>query len=254
MSQITYEQPLNERIRLFLRLDFLFQQIDHTLPRDSAWDSRATLVSLLDILNIFSRSDLKTEVIMELERISAGLSRLENTPGVDHKMLTQLLDEIDRLVDLLHCSQGQIGHQLRQNEFLSGIKQRSSISGGTCDFDLPSYHYWLERPIKKRQEDLQLWISGFDDIRAAIALILKLIRDSATSTNEIAESGFFQRTLETSAPFQLIRVTIPDNITCFAEISGGKHRFTVRFMSTNLQDRPTQSSQDIGFILTTCAI
>ena len=254
MRQTTYEQPLNERIRLFLRLDFLFQQIDHTLPSDAAWDSRTTLASLLDILNIFSRADLKTEVIMELERISAGLARLEQTPGIDHKMLSSLLDEIDRLVDLLHGSQGQIGHQLRQNEFLSSIKQRSSISGGTCDFDLPSYHYWLERPAEKRLEDLKQWISNFDDIRAAISLILKLIRDSATSTNEMAESGFFQRTLETSAPFQLIRVTMPENIPCFAEISGGKHRFTVRFMSTNFQDRPTQSSQDISFILTTCAI
>ncbi len=254
MGQITYEQPLNERIRLFLRLDALFQQVDHTLPRDSAWDSRATLASLLDVLNIFSRSDLKTEVIMELERISAALSRLESTPGIDQKMLTQLLDEIDHLVDLLHGSQGQIGHHLRQNEFLSGIKQRSSISGGTCDFDLPSYHYWLERPMEKRQQDFQLWLAGFQDIRAAIGLILKLVRDSASSTDEIAESGFFQRTLETSAPFQLIRVTIPDGIPCFAEISGGKHRFTVRFMSTNFQDRPTQSSQDISFILTSCAI
>lgn len=254
MRQVTYEQPLNERIRLFLRLDFLFQQIDHTLPRDSTWDSRAALTSLLDILNIFSRADLKTEVIMELERISGGLTRLENSPGVDHKMLTNLLDEIDRIVDLLHSAQGQIGHQLRQNEFLSCIKQRSSISGGTCDFDLPSYHYWLERPWEKRQQDLQHWFSGFNDIRSAITLILKLIRDSATSTDEIAESGFFQRTLETSAPFQLIRVTVPENISCFAEISGGKHRFTVRFMSTNLQDRPTQSSQDIAFILTSCVI
>ncbi len=254
MRQITYEQPLNERIRLFLRLDFLFHQIDHTLPCDAAWDSRTTLASLLDVLNIFSRADLKTEVIMELERMSAGLSRLESTPGVDHKMLSGLLDEIDRLVDLLHGTQGQIGHSLRQNEFLSSIKQRSTISGGTCDFDLPSYHYWLERPIAKRQEDLQQWMSGFNNIRAAIALILKLIRDSATSTNEIAESGFFQRTLETSAPFQLIRVTLPESVSCFAEISGGKHRFTVRFMSTNFQDRPTQSSQDIAFVLTTCAI
>lgn len=254
MRQITYEQPLNERIRLFLRLDFLFQQIDHTLSGESAWDSRATLASLLDVLNIFSRADLKTEVIMELERISAGLTRLESTPGVDTKMLTSLLDEIDRLVDLLHGSQGQIGHQLRQNEFLSCIKQRSSISGGTCDFDLPSYHYWLERPVEKRQQDFQDWLAGFKDIRASINLVLKLIRDSATSTNEIAESGFFQRTLETNAPFQLIRVTVPENIPCFAEISGGKHRFTVRFMSTNFQDRPTQSSQDIGFILTSCAI
>ncbi|MEO6696795.1 MAG: cell division protein ZapD, partial [Gammaproteobacteria bacterium] len=33
-EKITYEQPLNERIRTFLRLEFLFQQIQHTLQGD----------------------------------------------------------------------------------------------------------------------------------------------------------------------------------------------------------------------------
>jgi hypothetical protein len=42
-EKILYEQPLNERIRSFLRLEYLFQQAAYHLSRQSEWDSRATL-------------------------------------------------------------------------------------------------------------------------------------------------------------------------------------------------------------------
>ena len=71
---IIYEQPLNERIRTFLRLEFLFSQAAQHLHDDSQWGSRNTLTSLLDILSIFGRTDLKTEVLKELERHTATLA------------------------------------------------------------------------------------------------------------------------------------------------------------------------------------
>ena len=73
-TTIIYEQPLNERIRAFLRLEFLFAQSAQHLRDDSQWGSRCTLSSLLDILSIFGRTDLKTEVLKELERHSSTLT------------------------------------------------------------------------------------------------------------------------------------------------------------------------------------
>lgn len=254
MSQITYEQPLNERVRTFLRLEFLFTQIEHTRTGESPWDSRATLASLIDILNILSRTDLKSELIMELERQIANLSPLEDSPNVDREKLGQILDEMDLVVDQLHATQGQIGLHLRQNEFINSIKQRSSISGGTCGFDLPAYHYWLHRPAETRIENLQQWIAVFENIRSSINLILHLIRDSASPTKETAIGGFFQQSLDINAPYQLIRVTLPADSPYFTEISGGKHRFTVRFMQMSLEERPTQTSANVDFELTCCMI
>ena len=56
MNIITYEQPLNERIRTFLRLEFLFQQANHGLQHRSPWDTRASLTNLIEILNVFGRT------------------------------------------------------------------------------------------------------------------------------------------------------------------------------------------------------
>ena len=61
-QKIIYEQPLNERIRTFLRLEFLFAQASHHLHESSLWDSRCTLNSTLDILSIFGIRGRSKEV------------------------------------------------------------------------------------------------------------------------------------------------------------------------------------------------
>lgn len=254
MREVTYEQPLNERIRTFLRLEFLFKQLDHTLSGHTAWDSRATISNLIEILHVFARGDVKTELIKELERLGVTLSKLESKPDVDRRKLEEILERIDNLVDRLYRLQGQIGHELKDNEFLNAIKQRSSIPGGTCDFDLPAYHFWLQKPAAERDATLRQWLQPFDDFRSAIGLTLGLIRQSGHSSRELAEGGFFQQSLDTAIPYQLIRVTLPADAPCFAEISGGKHRFTVRMMEVRDFDRPTQAAGNIGFILERCAI
>ena len=81
MPNVIYEQPLNERVRTFLRLEFLFNEFFSRLEGPSEWDSRNALTSLLDILNIFNRTDLKTEVMKELERQMTTLGALEHAPG-----------------------------------------------------------------------------------------------------------------------------------------------------------------------------
>ncbi len=253
-AYITYEQPLNERVRTFLRLEFLFKEFFARLEGASMWDSRNALVSLLDILTIFNRTDLKTEVMKELERQMGAIAALENAPGVDRARLVQLLDEFDMLVDRMHALHGQVGQELRQNEFLNSVKQRVSIPGGTCDFDLPAYHYWLQRPTPKRIADLHTWISAFEPIRLSISLILRLVRDSATPVKEIAHGGFYQKMLDASCPCQIVRVTLPADAPYYAEVSGGRHRFTVRFLEFFPDGHAAQTTEDVEFKLSCCVI
>ena len=84
---VAYEQPLNERMRNFLRLDFLYQQAvhHHTLP--DPWSTRAAVSSLLEILAITQRGDIRSEVLKELERQMNQLSGFASRPGVDSSRL-----------------------------------------------------------------------------------------------------------------------------------------------------------------------
>lgn len=249
---LVFEFPLSERIRIFLRLEQLFQQVDYFMVRTCVWDSRAVVTLLLDVLTIFSRNDLKSEILKELERHSSVLARISRSQGVDHEKLELIRYELDKISRDLYATNGKIGLSLMENELFQSISQRSAIPGGTCAFDLPEYHFWLEQDERRRHRDLLEWIQPFMGIRKAIDLILRFIRQSSIPTEEIANAGFFQQSLDRSLPYQLLCVSITGSMPYFAEISGGKHRFTVRFMSADKNERPQQTGKDIQFLLTRC--
>ena len=89
-----YELPLNERIRTLLRLEFLFQQARYSMRGYSTWDSRATISSILDITNIISRIDLRSELIKELGRQSNALLAISTSPNVDSSILDETLNKL----------------------------------------------------------------------------------------------------------------------------------------------------------------
>lgn len=253
-NPVIYEQPLNERTRSLLRLEHLFLKCDHALRGTSVWDSRDALIGLLDIMAIFSRTDLKGEIMKELERHIASLSRIPSGPNVDSQRLSAILEKLGNLTDKLYAQKGQTGSSLRKNEFLKSIQQRTSIPGGTCDFDLPAFHFWLEQPTEQRHQQLREWLDSFTLIREAVLLILELIRGSGLPSHEQAQAGFFQQTLDSATPCQLIRVTLPENSRYYAEISGGKHRFTVRFLEPQGRERACQTEENVSFELYRCII
>ena len=252
-DRIVYEQPLNERIRTFLRLEFLFKQARAHTYKHTVWDSRAALSAIFDLVSLFGRADIKTEIIKELERHTGFLERLAANPEVNSSKLEEVLNELDLLIDRLHVLQTS-ELDLRGNEFLTSIRQRSAIAGGCCDFDLPAYHFWLSQPEEKRILDLQSWLEPFDTIHRSLTLILRLIRDSAHQTQEIAQGGFYQKSADTNAVCQLVRVITDGDSPYFPEISGGKHRFTIRFMAPALKERAAQVTEDVSFTLSCCLL
>lgn len=253
-KHIIYEHPLNERIRTFLRLDFLFRQAKHFSAGDTEWDTRAVVTSIMDILTILGRADLRTEIIKELERNSSNLSGLLENSEVDHDQLKSILHWLERLEDVLQKRNKQLGQELRDDEFLNAIRQRSSIPGGSCDFDLPAYHQWLQRHPDRRREDLDRWLGTLDPVRKSVELILKLVRGSAEPRSAMAWGGSYQTSLNPNVPYQLIRILLPAEQPYFAEVSGGKHRFAVRFLEPNMEGRPSQTGADIEFQVVCCAL
>jgi len=254
-TQTIYEFPLNERIRVFMRLEQLLLQLSHFMAGSSVFDKRAAIGSFLDILTIFSRSDLKSELIKELDRHAKVLGHLTNSDGVDNQKLNEILAELNQASRNLYNASGKVGASVMESGLFQSISQRSTIPGGSCSFDLPAFHYWLEQDQDEQQKDLERWTRPFVDIRIAIDLILGFIRQSSVPKEEVAHAGFFQLALDKSHPVQLIRVAVPATLPCFAEISGGKHRFSIRFMlPSSDENRPTQTQDDISFMLTRCAV
>lgn len=251
---VWYEQPLSERVRTYLRLEFLFKRLHHHREDESYWGRRAAVSGLLDIFLLLGRSDLKGDITKELGDQHANLRRLESKPGVDTTRLSDVLTQIDdTLASIQGLSTQFAGAALRNNEFLVSIANRIAIPGGTTGFDLPNFEQWLCRPIAETGRDLDTWCADIGAFEKAIALDLSLIRSSAQAHTVTAQEGIHVQSLD--GPRQMLRVGLPATSRAHPEVSAGKHRFTVRFMETrDISSRSHQVRDNVDFKLACCGI
>ncbi len=253
-EDVIYELPLHERMRSFIRLENLFAEIAYYLKGDSLYDSRAAMNGIISLLQVFARPDVKNDLVKEIERLNGALSRYAEMSGVDESYLKNVLAELSELSKRLYNIEGQVAQQLRQNELINTIKQRESIPGGTFSVDVPFYGHWLMQDAAQRKRDVQHWLSHFEVVKKATELVLSLIRQSAMPEAQVAHLGFYQKTMDTNLPYQLVRILLPRDSHLYPEISGGRHRFSVRFLQTVNFAKPTQIDNTVNFKLACCVL
>ncbi|MEJ2756678.1 MAG: cell division protein ZapD, partial [Gammaproteobacteria bacterium] len=241
-------------IRMMLKLEHLFRQSTYYIAQEDIWGSRTFVSSLLDILDLFSRGDIRTELLKELERSTENLGHLMSYPNVDHDRLGSILRALEHLIDNIHSMNTAPGTELKNDELLTAIRQRSTIPGGTCDFDLPRFNLWLHSNFNSRQTDQKRWFSTLDPVRQTIELLLKMIRGSSEFIDKQTTSGNYTEQLEKSLPYQMVRVRLPSSATCYAEISGSKHRFSVRFLEPTESGKSIALTQSTTFQLSLCRL
>jgi cell division protein ZapD len=252
MELIRYEHPLNERIRTLMRLEDLYGRALFFTRQPAPADHHAALLALFEIIDVAARADLKTDILQELERQRQLLAPLRNNPAIEAQALDEVLSEIDTVSANLLAQTGKIGTELRDNEWLMAIKQRTGIPGGVCEFDLPAYHRWLNLDAADRQRDLQAWIGPLLPIHSGLSIILRLLRDNGRVSRHTAQHGVFQLMLTTAKIAQLLRLSLDRELPCVPEISANKYALNIRFVGLAGMDRGSLYEGDVDFDLMFC--
>jgi cell division protein ZapD len=154
-NAIIYEQPLNELVRVCLRIEQLFQQIDHQIADKSILGTRNVIAIIINLLQLVDRPDLKAKLAKELSHQTVLLARLENTPEIDPQKLRETLNQLDELARCFIDNSKKIGQSLREVELLNNLRLHLASPGGGCCFDIPLYHYWLNQPTDLREATLK---------------------------------------------------------------------------------------------------
>jgi cell division protein ZapD len=250
---ITYEYPFNERIRTYLRLESLFRRLLELVAREVALDHHYALASLFEVMEVGMRSDLRAEVLRDLEKQKQLLSSYRDRPGIAQSVLDEVLQQLDESYGQLTSLTGKTGAILMENEWLMGIRSRINIPGGACAFDLPAYFAWQNESAERRRADLHRWISPLTPLAAAITLLLTLQRDSGVPQKVLASGGQYQQALPQGRAFQLLRLVIDPALGLIPEISGNRLMLSIRLMRKDDNDRLYASTEDASFELTLCA-
>lgn len=251
---IRYEYPLNERVRTLLRLEDLFGRLYWLVEGEHPYSHHAALVTLFEIADVTARGDLKTDLLQELERQRSALSALRGNPDVEQARLDGVLQEIDQAHAGIHRLAGRIGQHMKEDEWLTAVRQRAIIPGGLCEFDLPAYHRWQHEPADSRRVNLHQWLEPMLPVRSGLDIVLRLMRESCRPGMQQSINGVYQQMLESgSRPAQMIRIGLEEEFRCVPEISANKYMLNIRFV--RIQPGESKVCVDsIPFELTFCTL
>ena len=159
-----------------------------------------------DLMN-WSYDELDTKVCA----INGGLSLFELVKADGHEVLeASFIDTVQRnLSNVVHSQlmgAERFGQALKEDRFLSSIRQRFNLPGGSCCFDLPALHYWLHLPIERKKHDAQQWQASLRPLSDALSLWLKLTRETGHFKAQIGRAGFFQSDADEA---NILRLHIP---------------------------------------------
>ena len=243
---ITYEYPLNEQIRICLRLEQLFNEFYSNYQGHDPHDSQMACAALLKIMNVIDRPDIKSKLTQTLTQYATTLGQLEQFTQIDSKRLHEILTQMDTYIDHMHRHYSRVTGALRQNDFLNQLRMQSTNPGGICHYSIPAYELWIHHNSEQRISDLTQWSADLSILHHIIELVLNLCRSSTTYQTATAIDGFYQQTLNPNLPCELLQIKLPIDLNLYPEYSVGRHRIAIRFRSfahNNLVDiKPTLKS------------
>lgn len=225
-THVLFEHPLNEKMRTWLRIEFLIQQLNCNLPVQDHASALHFFRNIGDLLDVFERGEVRTELLKELERQQRKLKQWDEVPGVDKSRIEALRQQLKNSSSILMTAP-RIGQVLREDKLIGLVRQRLSIPGGCCSFDLPTLHIWLHAPQSKRDAQVYHWLESLEPMKQALTLILDLIRNSAPYRKQTSLNGFFQ---DNGDDADLLRLQLALDDQLYPQISGHKSRFAIRFL------------------------
>ena len=250
---ILYEYPFNERLRTYLRLEQLFRRLFELSARESAVDHHFALTTIFEIMEVGARTDLKTDLLRDLERNKSMFEGLRDNPAIAQDMLDSIIAQLDQRYNDLHAQTGKTGQPLTENDWLMSIRSRIGIPGGTSSFDLPAYHWWQSKTAGQRIHDLANWSGCLKPLADALSLLLALLRETGSAQKVAAVHGQFQQSLPAGKSYQLLRLRIAADSGLIPEISANRLMVSVRLMRPNERGTLQSTAESADFELTLCA-
>ena len=253
---ILFEQPLNEQIRVCLRLEKLVTYIVHFIENPSIPGSKTALEMINQIVELLDRSDLRQKLAQELTRLIEQLNRLLNTPKVNKNALNKTINELKEAFSILDRSNDKFASHLRANDFLCQIKQFQNMPGGLSLINCPALSLWLNAPSPSRNKNIKEWLSEVQDVYQVSNLILALLRKSAYSSQQVAKKGFLQHPINPQIHCQLLQIELSSYERKFyPQISASRHMLNIHFYELDMSThKKQQTTESIEFQLKCCAL
>jgi cell division protein ZapD len=224
---IRYEFPLNEKTRKLLRLEEIFLKADMQLASRMKHTGYDLFETLFDLMISASRSDLKVELIQELERQRGKFIQLKKTK----KNLAQI-SELKKLRTMLEKSSIKSGFYFGVDKFLQEVKARSDSPFGILSTDFPEMQYYLQT---QTPESRRLFFNEkfgiFLPIRKTIICLNNILRDQLIMEPQTIKFDRYEVKLDSRQKNDLVMLEIPKTAKLLPALSSNKYAININFNS-----------------------
>ncbi len=225
---LTFEQPLNEKIRNYLRIEAVTQQVQSHQAMLLPHGELAYFQALFELMELVERAELRLELLKDIERQLVNCQRWSKIDGVDQQQLQQLSQYLStKQMQLIHLTRPTAS--LKEDKLLGAVRQRLSIPGGCGSFDLPQLHFWLAQPLAERQQQTQQWLARLEPLTGSVTQLLALLRSSSDWQEFTARSGSYQATVNFN--IDLLRIQVLASNSTYPAVSAHRNRFTIHLIN-----------------------
>ena len=249
---ITFEFPLNERIRRLLRIEEIYQKFEHQLKNTHDYFEFSCFNTLFEIVQLVSRSDLKIDFLQELER-----QEKKQLVLLDHQGLKEGQLDPKEIISMIQVARKKLenidvkpGFNFNNNLFLEEVKKRISSPGGLLDVDFPNFRNWsIQKTRKSKLEDFKTWAQPLMVFKDAASVILLILRYQCQVESIKAKEGKHQQTIDPLKTYDLIRLELENALNIYPEISANKYTVNVFFNQLNkeLKKEPVKSNLEFKY-------
>lgn len=248
MQWIHYEHPLDERTRTYLRVEALLEQLYQGRKLLSPSTYPVFFGALFNLLDQLERSDLRADLMKDLDRREQRLRQWAEHPDIDTSRLEAMQRQLRSIQQQLNEAE-KFGLKLSESRFLGGIRQRMGVMGAQCHTNLPELQYWLQQSDAEREDQSHYWLSQLDILQAALALELMMLREQGHFDSIVATRGAWQSTMQ---GVTLLRLKVPAEVPAYPLISGSRLRVSIRFMQAHNNERIPYDDH-VSFQLARCS-
>ena len=214
---INVEFPINEKYRKYLKIEYLFNQYHFFIKqKHSDHVSNILFQTLLKLNSNAARSDIKVELINDLQRIIT-------------KYKTHV-DEASKFKKGLEKINSFSPFGLTSNKMIQELRVRSESPQGINDIDFSKYKIWTElQNTKSRNLFFKDLFKDLYIIDESLSFILKILRKHSTKENLTANNMIAQLKLDPSIKFDLLTINLKSNSIYEPSISANKYAININF-------------------------
>jgi cell division protein ZapD len=228
--------------RIALRLEFLFKTINQACNESHEVIHRFALKSIIELIDIIEKPELKSRFIKELIRIEHVLKK----PNLQNNVL---LERMASQIHILNHVPGRFSNSLHEDEFLKTLRQIHHPNTEDCEFNSPHLVLWFASDPLLRQKTIAKWAASLKDLEDTVALYLLLLRDSIEYITITADNGFYQDSVPPKLVNHLILLKIDKSLGITPKLQLGHHSLTIRLyeLSTAQEIRDRSVNMEIAF-------